>query len=672
MVPNAAGVAVLSDALWREQFSADPHILGRPITLSNQTYTVIGVASPSFRLDARVDVWVPLPIFERAGDRSNQYNFVARLPLGVTYAQAADDLKRVLLQLKDTYPAIWSQYESVHIVNYHDSLVGNVEPSLKLLMGAVGLLLAIVAANILSLLLTRAIARRREMSLRAALGASGWRILRQLLAENSVLAIAGGIGGVLLAKLGTPALMRLSPLELPDFSSLDVGAPVLAFAALLTLGCALLFSIVPAIESRRTQLNESLRVSPTQIATGRHLAQGALVFSEVAISLVLLVGAVLLLTSFWKLLHTPPGFETRNVLTFKTSFSNDQVAHSDLLGQRVDKLIGRIEALPGVASAAAASNLPTQLVADLPFDILGRAANRKDASGDEKYIPVTTQYFDALQIPVQKGRGLSATDRHDSAPVVVINQQFARTYFKGEDPVGQHIRIGAMMGSGFEDPVREIVGVVGDVKQLGLDADTPGIMYLPAAQIPDKMTQMNNGLLGTSWVIRIKSPDVNLAGQVRRIFLEDVDTPLLSVEPLSEVVGASLAQQRFSMILLSGFGLISLFLGAAGLYGVMSYTVARRTKEIGLRMAVGAQRTNILLMVLRDAGILVALGLVAGILTSLAGAQLLGSLVFGIAPRDPFTLFLASSLLLLTGFVAAWLPARRAAATEPMQALRTE
>lgn len=672
MVPNAPGVVVLSDALWHQRFSADPKIVGRALTLGNQQYTVIGVASPKFRLDSRVDLWTALPLAEAPGDLSENYNFVARLRPGVTYPQAVDDFRRVLLELKSAYPKLWSEYESPSVTNYHDSLVGNVRPALDVLMGAVGLLLAIVAANILSLLLTRSIARRREMSLRAALGASGWRILRQLLAENVVLCLMGGFAGVLLAKLAAPALMHLSPLQLPEFSSLDVGGPAVAFAALLTFGCALLFSIVPAVESRRTQLNESLRVNTTQIASGRNLAQKSLVVSEVAVSLVLLVGAALLLTSFWNLMHTPPGFRTKDVLTFKNVFTGEQASTSALLGQRMDELSARLEAIPGVASAAAADNLPTQLVPDLPFDIIGRSADSKDASGDETYVPVTAHYFDALQVPVVTGRQFTQADTHGSAPVVIINEQFARTYFKGENPVGQHIRIGAQMGPGFEDPVREIVGVVGDVKQKGLDQPAPGVMYLPSAQIPDQLTQMANGLLGMSWVLRLKSPGVDAVTPARRIFLDNSHTPLLSVEFLDEVVSASLAQQRFSMILLSGFGLISLVLGAAGLYGVMSYTVARQTKEIGVRMAVGALPGDIARKVLREAGVLVAMGLVAGIAVSLAGAQLLRSLVFGIAPRDPRMLVAASCLLLLTGLVAAWLPARRAAATEPMQALRSE
>ncbi len=331
MIPNAPGVVVISDALWRERFSSDPNILGRAITLGNQPYSIIGVARPEFRLDAKVDLWVPLPIAESPKDQSHQYNFVARLLAGVTRAQAHADLDNVMLQLKRTYPELWQQYESESVLDYHDSLVGDIRPALEILMGAVALVLVIVSANILSLLLTRSIARRREMSLRAALGASTWRILRQLLVENAILCFAGGIAGVALAQLAAPVLMHLSPLELPAFSSMEVGVPALAFAAALTLACALLFSVVPAYESRSTQLTESLRVNTNQIATGRQLVQKSLVVSEVAVSLVLMVAAALLLTSFWKLMHTSPGFDARNVVTFKNAFTDEQAATSALL-----------------------------------------------------------------------------------------------------------------------------------------------------------------------------------------------------------------------------------------------------------------------------------------------------------------------------------------------------
>jgi predicted permease len=672
MILNAPGVTVISDALWRQRFSSDPNILGRSITLGNKPYSIIGVAHPEFHLDARVDVWVPLQIVEAPKERGNEYNFVGRLRPDVTRAQAQADLKDVLLQLKNTYPELWDQFESVRALDLHDSMVGDTRPALEILMGAVALVLIIVSANILSLLLTRSIARRREMSLRAALGASAWRILRQLLVENAILCVAGGMAGVFLAQLAAPVLMHLSPLELPVFTSMEIGAPALAFAAALTLACALLFSLVPAYESRSTQLTESLRVNTNQIATGSHLAQKALVVGEVAISLVLMVAAALLLTSFWRLVHTSPGFDPRNVITFKNAFTDEQAASSASLSQRLDELTGQLEAIPGVASAAAVSNLPTQLVADLPFDVIGRSKGRKDAGGDEKYVAITAHYFDALRVPMVSGRPFTQSDSHASMPVVIVNQEFVRSYFEGENPIGQHIHIGAMMGPGFEDPVREIVGVSGDIKQTGLDQPTPGIMYLPAAQLPDHETQTFNGLLGMSWIVRTKSAQLDVATAARGIFMDNAHTPLLSVEPLDQVISASVAQQRFSMILLSSFGLISLVLGAAGLYGVLSFAVARQTKEIGVRMAVGAQRGDIIRMVLGDAGKLILAGLVLGVIAALAGAHLLQSLVFGIAPRDPLTLACMCGVLLLTGLFAAWWPARRAAATEPMQALRAE
>jgi predicted permease len=521
MLQNAPNVAVISDALWRQQFSSDPNILGKVIDLGNKPYSIIGVANPRFTLDAKSDLWLPLPLVENPTARGNNYNLVARLRPGVTRLQAQDDLKGLLLRLRDTYPALWDKAESVDVLDFHDSLVGDLRPALQILMGAVALVLVIVAANILCLLLTRAIARRREMSLRAALGASGWRILRQLLVENALLCAAGGGAGILLAGIAAPALMQLSPLELPAYSSLKIGTPTVAFAAVLTLTCALLFSIVPAYETRRTHISQTLQRNTGQMAASRHLAQKALVVTEVAVSLVLMVSAALLLTSFWKLVHTPPGFDATNVITFKNAFTDQQTATSASLGERLEELANRLEAVPGVASAAAVSNLPTQLVADLPFDIVGRSDDREAPAGDEKYIEVTPHYFAALQIPLLSGRMLRISDNRSAAPVLLVNQRFARRYLAGQNPIGQHIQIGAMMGPGFEDPVREIVGVVGDVRQSGLDVPAPGIMYLPPAQIPDQMTRMGNGLLGMSWVVRTKSAKMDVAGPARRIFMEN-------------------------------------------------------------------------------------------------------------------------------------------------------
>jgi len=672
MVQNAPGVVVLSDAIWKHRFNADKNIVGRAITLGNQLFTVIGVASPKFRLDAKVDVWMPLAITEVPKDRNQLYSFVARMKPGVTRMQAEVDLKEVLLEFKNTYPDLWNKYESVRVLDLHDSLVGQVRPALEILMGAVGMVLLIVSANILSLLLTRAIARRHEISLRAALGASGWRILRQLLVENAILCVAGGIAGVLVAEFAMPLLMHLSPINLPQFTSLRIGGSALVFAAVLILVCASCFSLVPAFESRRARLNESLRVNAAQVAAGRNLAQKSLVVGEVAISLMLLVAAALLLTSFWKLVHTSPGFSAENVLTFKTSFTEAQSTTSATLSRRLNQLVTRLEVQPGVEAAAASNTLPTQLVPDFPFDIIGRPERQPGFGGEADYTPITAHFFDALHIPVIAGRAFNLSDTHGSDPVVIVNQQIADTYFKGKNPVGAHVLIGAAMGPWFRDSVREIVGVVGDTKQAGLDKPAPEIMYLPEAQIPDKLTEMGSHLQGTSWVVRTRSAHIDVAGAARRIFMDNARAPLLNVEPLQEVVGASVAQVRFTMLLLCAFGLISLVLGGAGLYGVMSYTVARRTNEIGIRMALGAQRGDILRMVLQEAGLLVVIGMVLGIAASLAGARVLRSLLFGVAPRNPLTFVAMCSVLLLTGLFAAWLPARRAASIDPMQALRAE
>lgn len=672
MTPNAAGVIVLSDALWRHQFNADPNILGKGITLGNRIYTVVGIANPRFALDAKADAWVPLPITESAEDRGNNYNLVGRMKPGVTAEAASADLRLVLQELRTAYPKLWDRSEGVLAIDLHDSFTGDLRPALRILMGAVGLVLLIVTANILSLLLTRAVSRRRELGVRVALGASAWRVLRQLLAENILLCGAGGIASIVVAAIGAPALMHLSPIALPQFASMHIGGITLAFAGLLILACCAVFSVVPVIETRNTRLHESLQLNSTRIAGGRNAVQRVLVVSEVAVSLVLLVGAILLISTFWKLTHTPSGFATQNVLTFKNSFTDQQAATSATFGQHLDELRGQINAVPGVTSAGAAITLPTQISPGLPFEILGRASNRANTSGSERYIPVSAGFLDTLEIPVIKGRTFTDADTHSSTPVLIVNQTFAGMYFPGEDAVGQHIVIGKIMGAGFEDPPREIVGVVGDVRQDGLNQPAPGIMYLPASQIPDLETRTVNGLVGESWVVRTRSSAVAVVPAIRRIFMNDVHAPLLSVEPLSQIVGDSVAQQRFDMILLCGFGLISLILGAAGLYGVMSYTVARQTKEIGVRMALGAERSEIARMVLRDAGLLLGLGLGVGIVTALAGARVLSSLLFGVKPHDPLTLAAASILLAVTGTFSAWWPARRAARIEPMEALRTE
>jgi len=415
---------------------------------------------------------------------------------------------------------------------------------------------------------------------------------------------------------------------------------------LLTVACALLFSLAPAFEARRNRHSESLSLATARIAAGRHIGHKALVVSEVAISLVLLFAAALLLNSFWALNHTRPGFESRNVITLRSSFSAEQYATTALLSQHLDELTTQLEGIPGVESAAAANSLPTQLTAEIPCQIPGRRTDQQGDLNSPKYMPITAHYFHVLHVPVIAGRTFTESDTHGSMPVAIINRKAARTGFKGDNPIGQHILAGAVMGPEFQDSAREIIGVVEDVKQDGLNHDAPPIVYFPAAQIPDSMTKMEANLLGMSWLVRYRPGQGNIASQAQRIFMCHAHAPLLSVESLTEVVGASIAQRRFNTLVPCGFGMISLALGAAGLYGVMSYTVAQRTKEIGVRMALGARRGDIRSMVLREAGLLVGLGLLAGIVGALTGERLLHSMFVQIHEGMPITLAFACGALL--------------------------
>lgn len=479
---DASETVVLSNALWRNQFGANPHIIGKAVTLGSRIYTVVGVANPDFRLRDRVDAWVPLLITEHANDRGHRYLSVLRLKPGVTVPQASRDLQQVLREYRKAYPNTWASglrsVPGIKAAGLHKVLIGGLSRPLEMLMGAVLLVLIIVAANLLGLLMTRAVARRQDMSVRTALGASGWRLLRQLLVENMLLCVLGGAVGVAAAWLLTPILMRLSPLRLPAFASFGMGRSALLFAGSLVVICTLIFSVVPALETRRSRLSESLRLNSARIAVGRHIIQRALVVSQVAVSLVLLVAAAVLLTTFWKLENISPGFSATNVLTFKSIFTDTQEATSPLLAQRIRELNTRIAALPGVQSVAEALMVPMQgYPFHFPFHITGRAGG--NSSGGGVYLSVTSHYFSTLEIPMIKGRAFSTADTAGTLPVVIVNKRFAQTFFKGVNPIGQHILIGAGMPARFKDQVREIVGVVGNVREQGLQSAAPPMMYLP-------------------------------------------------------------------------------------------------------------------------------------------------------------------------------------------------
>lgn len=670
--PQAAPVAIISYALWQQHYAGDPSIIGRNVTLGAGSYTVIGVANRHFALEEKTDVWVPLSLEENPHDHTNVYNMVGRMKPGITLAAANADLTRTLAAFARQYPSLLSDNEGVRAVDLRTSLTGDVRPALQILMAAVGLILLIVCANVLSLLLARTIARRREMSMRSALGASGWHILRQLLAENLILCLLGGVAALGIAYICTPLLLRLSPLRLPEFALLEIDLPVALFVIAGVFVCAAIFSIVPALEVRNIRLNDALRSNSNQSIGTRNLPQRLLIVGEVAVSLVLLIGAGLLLGSFWRLVHVQPGFDSRNVVTFQTTFDAQDASGSGPLALKQQALLAEIKALPGVLSAATSLGLPTRLNPDLPFEIVGRPVNPSGADGDSKFRPVSGDYFAAFKIPVVMGRAFDTSDTDSSQPTIIINREAARQFFAGKNPIGEHILIGRAMGPEFTDQPREIVGVVGDTKEDGLDADSPAMLYLPAAQLGDRLTVMGNTLMGTTWMVRTQGSPNDLIEPLRALFQRTAHLPLMKLSTMQAVMDESVARQRFSMILLCIFGGMALLLGAAGLYGVMSYMVAQQTRSIGLRMAVGARRSDVLTMVLRQAATLVGAGMLLGLVLSLGAVSLLRSMLFAVDPRDPLTIAIMCCILALTALFAAALPAQRAARIEPMTALRQD
>ncbi len=670
--PHAAPAVILSYDAWRNHFAANPAILGQTVKLGGENYTIIGIADSRFVLEDKVDVWLPIQAQEDAADRANLYNVIARMKPGVTLAAASADLQRTYGVFKRTYPGLGDPDESLIAQDLHASIVGNMKTALIILMGAVFLLLLIVCANVLCLLLARGIARKTELAMRSALGASPLRILRMLLTENLLLCMIGGAAAVAVAFATLPMLVHFSPIELPEFSQSALKTPIILFVAVTGLVCAALFSFVPALQSRGGKLDEALRGGGSRSVSTRNRPQQILVIGEVAVSLLLLVCAGLLFSSFWRLIHVPPGFDTRNVLTFDMTFTGQDGSSTERLSSREETLINDIEALPGVLAAGTAPSLPTQPHPDLPFDIVGRPADDKDSRGEADINMVSRHYLQSLAIPVLRGRGFDSRDTHSSTPVVLISQALAKRYFSTQNPIGEHILIGRVMGPLFADPPREIIGVVADTKEEALDRAAPLLLYEPVSQVPDAMSQLANEKLGISWVVRTAAPDPSLAENIRKIFQRDVQLPLLHVRTMDAVVARSVSAQRFSALLLALFGGIALLLGAAGLYAVMSHSVLRQTREIGVRMAIGAGRAEVLFMVLRQAGWLLIIGVAVGLALSLVLTRLMRSMLFGVVPYDPLTILSVSAILIFTGFVAAYLPARRASQVDPMQALRAE
>jgi putative ABC transport system permease protein len=659
--PGKDNVVVLGHELWRSRFNSDPSVVGQSVSLDGVPCTVVGVMPRGFRLPDGAGLARPIAftVEDRAKAGSHFLNVYGRLKEGVALAQAGGEMATVAGRVEQDFGDVNAGHRVV-LVPLHEQVVGGARTALLVLLGAVGLVLLIACANVANLLLARAAGRRREVAVRAALGASRWRIVRQLLAESVLLSALGGAAGLLLAVWGVDLLVSLDPTGVQRAGEVTLDWRVLGFTFGLSLLTGLLFGLAPALQASKADFNESLKEGGRSAqGLGRSRLRGALVVSEVALTLVLLVGAGLLVKSFRQLLAVDSGLDPHGVLTLDVSLPQAKYAERQQITSFYERLIEQAAALPGVEAAGAVSVLPLAgndnsnfvQIEGRPPQPAGQAlrAGRRNVSAD---------YFRALGIPVKRGRAFNASDAKDAPPVVVINESLARSFFAGEDAVGKRIR------TGEKSPWVEVVGVVGDVRHRGLDVETRPEMFFPHLQTPSRQMTL---------VVRAAGDPAALAGPLRvRVRELDRDQPVGNVKTMETWVAESVASRRFSVLLLGVFACVAAGLAALGLYGVVSYSVAQRTHEIGLRVALGARPRDVLRLVIRQGMTLTLLGTAVGLLAALALTRVMSGLLFGVGATDLAT-FVAVPLMLLTvALLACYLPARRATKVDPMVALRHE
>lgn len=657
-------VVVLSHGFWQRVFGGARDVVGRPIQLNGEPYQVVGVAPQGFGLASKVDLWTPMAFKpdETANDaRGGHYiNVAGRLKPGVTAAQAKAELDVIATQLAKQYPDSNKGW-GIFLMPMQDYTVRDVKPVLYTLLGAVACVLLIACANLANLLLARATARHREISIRAALGAGRGRLVRQLLTESVVLAVCGGVAGVILARWGLDSLLALAPTSLPRISEIRLDPTVLFFALALSVGTGLLFGIAPAWLAARADVNEALKQGTRGSTEGgaRGRLRSALVVIEVTFALVLLGGAGLLARSFMQLANVDPGFIPENATLMRLSLPQKKYAEKEQQTAFANSLLERMKNLPGVQAAGITHSMP--LVSDyvLGFNIEGRPAIAPSDLPSTNYYAVTPDYFRAMGIRLVRGRVFTPQDDAKAPRVAIINETMARQSFPNEDPIGKRINI-----TNGPDAWREIVGIVGDIKQYGVDKATSAQSYEPFAQVP--FTSIN-------LVVRTNGSPAVMLGSMRPIvYALDKDQPVGIIRPLEEIMSESIARQRFAMLLLTVFSGVALVIAAVGIYGVMAYNVVQRTGEFGIRMALGAQQGDVLRLVLTQGGKLIGLGLGVGLLATLAASYAMRSILFNTSAYDPLTLGTITVLLAAVALVACFFPANRATKVNPIEALRAE
>jgi putative ABC transport system permease protein len=664
--PGANQVVMMSYGLWQRRFGADPGIIGKPINLNGKSFTVVGVMPPSFQFPTRRDqLWIPIAFdAKEAGNRGAHYlEVIARIKTGTTLEQAQAEMTTIADRLQQQYPGTNTSIGAV-VTPLHEQMVGKIKSTLFVLLGAVAFVLLIACANVANLLLARAAVRQKEIALRLALGASRARLIRQFLTESVLLASLGGVVGLLLSLAGLNVLKGFIPPNVSQAQTIAIDAKVLIFTVLVSLVTGLIFGIAPALQAAHFNLNDTLKESGRDSAAGSrgNRIRGLLVISEVAVSFILLIGAGLLINSFLHLRNVDPGFRAEKVLTMRIVLPEVRYPDSKVRAPFYDELIRRVEVLPGVTSAAVVTDVPlTNSGNSVGVSIEGRA----DPAPDRVPIVITrmisSHYFKTMSIPLLKGRELTETDKADSSPVVVISETTARVFWPGEDPLGKRIKVG--FGPNNDNQWLTVIGVVKDVRNDELGIEPKPQIYLPHAQ--------NEFFDPRALVVRTNLDPLSLATTVRRTVWEiDKDQPVSDISSMEQVVSDSVARQRFSMFLLGVFAGLALVLAAVGIYGMMSYAVAQRTHEIGIRMALGAQRSDVLKLAVGQGLRLVSVGILIGLAAAFILTRVMASLLFGVSPTDSTTFITIALVLISVAALASYIPALRATKVDPMLALR--
>ena len=660
--PGRDQVAVISHTLWQRAFGGNPNIFGQPVILNSRGFTVVGIMPAGFEFPREADLWVPLAWDdkERQVRSIHDYLVVARLKPNVSLNQAQADMSTISSRLEQQYPEENKGWGAV-VIPFREDLVGDIRPALLVLFCAVGFVLLIACANVANLMLARGANRQKEIAVRIALGAGRARLVRQLLTESVLLAVSGGVLGLLLALWGIKMLVRLG--SLPNSGDIGIDTWALGFTLLVSLGAGVIIGIVPALQFTKTNLSETLKQGAGRTGGSpiKQHTRKALVISEVALSLVLLIGAGLMIRSFWKLQDVEPGFVASNALTMSVALTPLRYSEPHQQLAFLDRAIEQIRTVPGVVSVGATTTVPlggggsTQ-----PFSIEGRltGAVAEQPMAQTRYI--TPDYFRAIGIPLRQGRVFSDDDRDNTGQVVIISETMARRFWPDENPIGKRLTPSFHLKEG----AREIVGIVGDVKASGLDVDSSAMMYLPYRQSPRAFM---------SFVVRTSANPESLFQPVSKaIYSIDKEQALTEVKTMDQVLAESLSGRRFNMTLLLCFAGVALVLAAVGVYGVMNYTVSLRRRELGIRMALGAGRMDVLRLVLGQGLTLTLIGVGAGLISAYALTRLMASLLYGVTATDYLTFASVAAVLIAVGVAASYLPARRATKVNPTIALRNE